>query len=50
MRFPKKELEDGTKIIDQDKVNELVQYAYKNGVNYFDTMGRQTSGSFKYKY
>ncbi len=32
MRFPKN---DG--IIDQDKVNEMVKYAYENGVNYFDT-------------
>lgn len=32
MRLPKT---DG--VIDQDQVNEMVKYAYENGVNYFDT-------------
>jgi predicted aldo/keto reductase-like oxidoreductase len=27
----------GKQIVDQDSVNELVDYAYKHGVNYFDT-------------
>lgn len=37
MRFPKKKTEDGSEIIDQDKVNKIVKYAYDHGVNYFDT-------------
>ena len=37
MRFPKTVLADGSKMIEQDKVNEMVKYAYDNGVNYYDT-------------
>ncbi len=37
MRFPKKDLTDGTNVIDQDKVNEMVKFAYENGINYYDT-------------
>ena len=33
MRFPKKE--DGT--IDQEQVNQMIDYAYEHGVNYYDT-------------
>lgn len=36
MRFP--EYEDGAKkYVDQEKVDEMISYAYQNGVNYFDT-------------
>ena len=36
MRFP--EYKEGEKnFVDQDKVDEMITYAYKNGVNYFDT-------------
>ena len=37
MRFPKKELSDGSKIIDQDEVTRMVNYAYEKGINYYDT-------------
>jgi uncharacterized protein len=37
MRLPKVELGDGTTVIDQEKTNEMIQYAIANGVNYFDT-------------
>ncbi|MCF0176903.1 MAG: aldo/keto reductase [Bacteroidales bacterium] len=36
MRWPMTE-EDGKSEIDQEKVNELVDYAIEHGVNYFDT-------------
>ena len=36
MRFPEYE-KDGQKFVDQDKVDEMLSYAYNNGVNYFDT-------------
>lgn len=36
MRFPEYE-KDGQKFVDQDKVDEMIAYAYQNGVNYFDT-------------
>ena len=36
MRFPEYE-KDGQKLVDQDKVDEMIAYAYQNGVNYFDT-------------
>lgn len=29
--------EDGKDHIDQEAVNEMVDYAYRNGVNYYDT-------------
>ena len=37
MRWPMKKEEDGSEHIDQEKVNELVDKALANGVNYFDT-------------
>ncbi|MCQ2202596.1 MAG: aldo/keto reductase [Bacteroidales bacterium] len=37
MRWPNKKDENGKDIIDQEKVNELVDYALEHGVNYFDT-------------
>lgn len=36
MRWPMRH-RDGKDIIDQNAVNELVDYAYQNGVNYYDT-------------
>ncbi len=36
MRWPMVELEDGKKVIDQQKVNEMVDFAIEHGVNYFD--------------
>ncbi len=36
MRFPEYE-KDGKSFVDQDKVDEMITYAYENGVNYFDT-------------
>ena len=37
MRWPMKKNEEGKDIIDQEKVNELIDYAIEKGVNYFDT-------------
>ena len=38
MRWPLKDTEEkGKQVIDQDAVNELVDYAIAHGVNYFDT-------------
>lgn len=37
MRWPMKKGEDGKDHIDQEVVNEMVDYAYRNGVNYYDT-------------
>lgn len=37
MRWPTKRGPEGRDIIDQDAVNELVDYAIAHGVNYFDT-------------
>ena len=37
MRWPMTKDADGTEHIDQQKVNELVDLALENGVNYFDT-------------
>jgi predicted aldo/keto reductase-like oxidoreductase len=37
MRWPQKPGPDGKDLIDQEKVNELVDYAIDHGVNYFDT-------------
>lgn len=37
MRWPMKKGEDGKDHIDQEAVNEMVDYAYLNGVNYYDT-------------
>ncbi len=37
MRWPFKKGPDGTEIPDQDKIDELVDYAIAHGVNYFDT-------------
>ena len=36
MRWPMKDDENGNKVIDQEKVNELVDLAIEHGVNYFD--------------
>jgi len=37
MRFPTTDSEDGRKVIDQSKVNELIDYALEHGVTYYDT-------------
>ena len=37
MRLPEIQQEDGSWIVDQEKVNEMMQRAYDLGVNYFDT-------------
>lgn len=37
MRWPLRRKSDGTEEVDQDAVNELVDYALAHGVNYFDT-------------
>ncbi|MFI3267449.1 MAG: aldo/keto reductase [Rikenellaceae bacterium] len=38
MRWPTKEgVQKGENVVDQDAVNELVDYAIEHGVNYFDT-------------
>ena len=36
MRWPMKKNKEGKDIIDQEKVNELIDYALEKGVNYFD--------------
>ena len=36
MRFPEY-TKDGKSIVDGEKVDEMIAYAYRNGVNYFDT-------------
>ena len=36
MRWPMIE-QDGKRVIDQEAVNEMVDYAIEHGVNYFDT-------------
>ena len=36
MRFPEYQ-KDEQNFVDQDKVDEMIAYAYENGVNYFDT-------------
>jgi predicted aldo/keto reductase-like oxidoreductase len=41
MRLPQKEGEEGAPFeLDQERVNELVDYAIAHGVNYFDTAPR----------
>lgn len=37
MRWPMKKGADGKDHIDQEAVNEMLDYAYRNGVNYYDT-------------
>jgi len=37
MRWPMKKDENGKDIVDQEKVNELIDYALAHGVNYIDT-------------
>ena len=37
MRWPLRKKPDGTEEVDQDAVNELIDYAIAHGVNYFDT-------------
>ena len=34
MRFPEYKIEEKS-FVDQDKVDEMLKYAYENGVNYF---------------
>jgi predicted aldo/keto reductase-like oxidoreductase len=36
MRFPMMEDENGNRMVNQDAVNELIDHAIKNGINYFD--------------
>ena len=44
MRWPQTKDSNGKDIIDQEKVNELVDKALENGVNYFDTSPAYTRG------
>src|SRR5574344_556055 len=46
MRWPTKQAEGNSRggAIDQEKVNELIDYAYKHGVNYYDTAPVYHSG------
>ncbi len=44
MRWPLRKNDRGEDEIDQDKVNELVDYAIAHGVNYFDTSPRYVRG------
>lgn len=37
MRWPTKKNDDGKRMIDQEKVESLIDYAMKHGVNYYDT-------------
>lgn len=37
MRWPMKKDDNGKEVVDQEKVNELVDYAIAHGVNFFDT-------------
>lgn len=37
MRWPMRKGENGSDVLDQEKINELVDYAVAHGVNYFDT-------------
>lgn len=37
MRWPMTKDENGKDVVDQERVNELVDYAIEHGVNYFDT-------------
>lgn len=37
MRLPEMQQEDGTWVVEQEKVNEMMLRAYELGVNYFDT-------------
>lgn len=37
MRWPFTKDSEGNEVVDQEKVNELVDHAIENGVNYFDT-------------
>lgn len=37
MRLPTMRNQDGVTVIDRDKTRELLEYAYANGINYFDT-------------
>ena len=37
MRFPERQLEDGTWEVEQEKVNAMLMRAYELGVNYFDS-------------
>lgn len=44
MRWPEKKNEDGSKAPDQEMVNQLVDHALANGINYFDTAPVYHSG------
>lgn len=44
MRWPFTKDAEGKDVIDQEKVNELVDYAIEHGVNYFDTSSRYCRG------
>ena len=37
MRYPRKTLNDGTDVIDEDESIRMIRYAIDHGVNYFDT-------------
>lgn len=37
MRFPTKLNEEGNRVIDREEAEKMLDYAYKNGVTYFDT-------------
>ena len=37
MRWPMIKDSEGKDVIDQEAVNEMVDYAYSHGVNYYDT-------------
>lgn len=37
MRWPTRKNEKGEKVLDQETINQLVDYALEHGVNYFDT-------------
>ncbi len=44
MRWPQVKNAEGKKVIDQDEVNKLVDYALAHGVNYFDTAPKYLQG------
>lgn len=45
MRWPMKDNGEGKQVIDQERVNALVDYAIAHGVNYFDTSPRYIQGT-----
>lgn len=44
MRWPTVKDESGQEVLDQEKINELVDYALEHGVNYFDTSSFYCNG------